>query len=68
MKTLYANQNETLDAICFRSYGITARVVEEVLKVNPGLCELGPVLPMGTAVLLPDIETQQTTTSVNIWD
>lgn len=64
-----ANQYDTIDAICQRVYGRTASVTEQVLELNPGLAELGPVLPQGTAVTLPDIPTQpQRTDSVQLWD
>ena len=49
MKT-FALQGDTLDAICVRYYGRTEGVVETVLAANPGLAELGAVLPHGTAV------------------
>ncbi|RKU01830.1 phage tail protein [Burkholderia sp. Nafp2/4-1b] len=51
------HQGDTLDALCWRHYGSTAGTVEAVLEANPGLAELGPVLPMGTVVALPSRET-----------
>lgn len=51
--TVHALQGDTLDAICHRHYGRTAGVVEAALHANPHLPDLGPVLPMGTPVLLP---------------
>lgn len=62
-----ALQGETLDALCFRVYGNTSGV-EQVLEANPGLCEHGPLLPMGTPVRLPNIQSQPTRAVVNIWD
>ncbi|MDU7561398.1 MAG: tail protein X [Acinetobacter baumannii] len=69
MKTVYAIQNDTIDAICWR-YNLGSAAVVQVLEANPTLSELGPFLPMGTAVLLPDITTQQnsTTQTVQLWD
>lgn len=49
-----AHQGDTVDLICHRHLGRTASVVERVLEANPGLAALGPVLPMGTALDLPD--------------
>ncbi|ENA2185168.1 tail protein X, partial [Escherichia coli] len=46
MKT-FALQGDTLDAICVRYYGRTEGVVETVLAANPGLAELGAMLPHG---------------------
>lgn len=67
-KTVHAAQGDTLDAICWRHYGRTAGVVEQVLDANPGLASLGPILPHGTAVQLPDITTQQQRKTVQLWD
>lgn len=63
-----ANQNETLDAICHRVYGRTAGVVEQALLDNPGLAELGAVLPMGTPVELRDDPPQPKKNLINLWD
>lgn len=54
-RTIHARQRDTVDAICYRIYGRTQGVTEQVLKANPGLADLGPVLPHGTPVTLPDI-------------
>ncbi|EPR9083175.1 tail protein X [Cronobacter dublinensis] len=67
MKT-FALQGDTLDAICARHYGRTEGVVEAILTANPGLAELGAVLPHGTAVELPDIEPAPAAESINLWD
>ena len=50
-------QNDTVDALCWRHYGRTEGTVEAVLEANPGLAELGAMLPLGTAIDLPEIET-----------
>ncbi|EBQ7042199.1 tail protein X, partial [Salmonella enterica] len=50
---VYAMQGDTLDVICARYYGRTEGVVETVLQANPGLSELGVILPHGTAIELP---------------
>lgn len=49
-----SRQGDTVDAICYRTYGRTAGVTEQVLKANTGLADRGPVLPIGTLVHLPD--------------
>jgi phage tail protein X len=49
-----AHQGETLDALCWRVLGQTAEVTEQALRRNPGLSELGPVLPHGTPVDSPE--------------
>lgn len=65
-----ANQGETLDALCQRVLGRTAGVTEAVLAANPGLADLGPILPIGTLVDLPDAtQTTQTEAAlVQLWD
>lgn len=65
---VYAHQGDTLDVICARHYGRTEGVVETVLAANPGLAELGAVLPYGTAIELPDTDTAPTAETVNLWD
>ncbi|WP_449545888.1 tail protein X [Lelliottia amnigena] len=65
---VYAMQGDTLDAICARYYGRTGGVVEAVLQVNPGLSELGVILPHGTAIELPETDSAPKTETVNLWD
>lgn len=65
---IMAQQGDTLDLICARYYGRTEGVFETVLAANPGLAELGAVLPYGTAVELPDVQTSPVTETVNLWD
>lgn len=57
-----------LDALCWRHYGRTQGVTEQVLKANPGLAEYGPFLPHGLQVELPDIPTTTTVQTVQLWD
>ena len=45
-----AYQGDTVDALCWRHYGRTQGVTEQVLKANPGLAEYGPFLPHGLQV------------------
>lgn len=66
--TVIAHQGDTVDLICFRYYGRTAGVTEQVLDANPGLAALGPVLPVGTRVTLPDVPARASTNVVNLWD
>ncbi|WHQ21259.1 tail protein X [Edwardsiella anguillarum] len=65
---VYAMQGDTLDALCARYYGRTECVVETVLQANPGLSELGVILPHGTVIDLPDVETSPTAETLNLWD
>lgn len=64
-----ARQGETLDALCLRVLGRTAGVTEAAMEANPGLADLGPILPQGTVVNLPAV-TQATQTEaalVQLW-
>ena len=69
MKTITAIQNDTIDSICWREYGRSSGVVEMVLEANPNIIEYDVFIPMGTQVLLPDIETpQQKKQTIQLWD
>lgn len=64
-----AQQGDTLDQLCQRHLGRTGGVVEAALEANPGLAALGPVLPMGTPVTLPDQASAAAQTSLlQLWD
>jgi phage tail protein X len=69
MPSVRAQQGDTVDAICWRYYGRTAGVVEQVLDANPGLAALGPVLPMGSLITMPEAAAQaEQRQVVNLWD
>lgn len=62
-------QNDTVDALCWRHYGRTVGVVEAVLDANPGLADRGPVLPPGLLVTLPEQQTAAPERQmINLWD
>jgi phage tail protein X len=64
-----ARQGDTVDALCYRHLGRTQGVVEATLELNAGLADLGPVLPHGYAVDLPDAPNDQSTVKlVNLFD
>ena len=65
---VYARQGDTVDSLCQRYLGRTAGVTEQVLSLNHGLAEFGPVLPLGTAVEIPDQPTTPQRTTVQLWD
>lgn len=68
MMKAYAQQGDTLDQICIRYYSRTAGVFEAVLSANPGLAELGAVLPYGTEIELPDVQSSAVSDTVNLWE
>jgi phage tail protein X len=69
-QTVTAMDGETVDEICYRVLGKTAAVTEQVLELNHGLAALGPQLPAGTTVVLPDASIVKTATIdiVQLWD
>lgn len=54
MRTYVTRQGETVDLACWTFYGRTRDVTEAVLAANPGLAAKGPILPMGTVILMPE--------------
>lgn len=69
MQVVKSVQGDTVDLICWRYYGRTAGVLEQVLSSNRGLAALGPVLPMGTMITLPDQPVQAGSKQiVQLWD
>ena len=60
---------DLVDAICWRHYGEQSGAVEVVLEANPGLADIGPVLPSGIIVELPDLPPAvQELPTVRLWD
>jgi phage tail protein X len=61
---------EMLDAICAGFYGVEVDAAETVLAANPGLADLGPVLPENTLVVLPFIAPSpaKLVATVALWD
>ena len=64
----YAQQGDTVDLMCWRYYGHTESVLEQVLLANPGLAEVGVILPHGYAVELPEITDAIVRETVQLWD
>lgn len=68
--TATAMEGETIDQICWRVLGRTSAVTEQVLLLNPGIATLGPNLPAGTPVILPDIAKAKPAVreTIQLWD
>jgi len=63
-----AKEGDMLDAIVLDHYGaLTGDKVEAVLAANPGLAALGPVLPIGTVVELPNLADAAQAETVSLW-
>lgn len=68
-KTYTTRQGETVDLACLKTYGRTAEVTERVLAANRGLAAKGPILPLGTEIVMPDVESRrQARPLVKLWD
>lgn len=69
MTVVYARERDTVDAICYRHLRSTS-IVEQVYRDNPRLANLGPVLPQGTPVVLPEVIEQQEQGDevIQLWD
>lgn len=61
-------QGDTIDLICYRYYGKTAGVTEQVIEANPALVNIGPELPNGTEVYLPEQTATAEKTTISLWD
>lgn len=67
--TYITREGDTMDFIAWKHYGATTnRVVEKVLDANRGLADLGPILPAGLRIELPDVETPAKSQGVRLWD
>lgn len=65
----HSKEGDTVDEIVWRHYENTVTgALEQVLEANRGLADLGPVLPVGTVVLLPVFEETKESESVSLWD
>ncbi|MGR6871254.1 tail protein X [Pseudomonas sp. HK3] len=60
-------QGETISSICYRYYGKTKGIVEQVLEVNSTLAEHGPILPIGTIVELPPLNNTVVVNKAVLW-
>ena len=68
LETVKARAGEMLDEVLWRTRGHTAGLVEQAMNLNPGLADLGPLLPGGLAVLLPEATAAQPVReTVKLW-
>lgn len=66
MSTHRTTCGDMVDAICKAHYGredMTAAVYE----ANPGLAALGPVLPKGVLIDLPNVPAQTVRKPIRLW-
>ena len=65
-----ALSGDTVDMVCWRHLGRTQGVTEAVMVANPGIAGIGPTLPAGHLVYIPDTITQVRADlrTVKLWD
>jgi phage tail protein X len=66
MACIRSEQGETVDQIAVRFYGDPA-MTTRIYEANPGLADLGPLLPQGTPVQLPPMSAPLQK-RVSLWD
>lgn len=66
MSQYRTKDGDMLDTICKAHYG-TEDMTVKVYGANPGLAALGPVLPMGVLIELPETSTQNVTAPIRLW-
>jgi phage tail protein X len=60
---------DTVDYIAWRHYGRQdGRIVERLLDANPGLSDVGPDLPAGRFIVLPEFKVTVQQAGVRLWD
>lgn len=52
-RRLVALSGDTLDLLLFRDASLGPADLTRVYEANPGLADLGPILPLGTVVAVP---------------
>ncbi len=67
-ETVMSRAGETLDLLLWRHRGRTAGLAEQTLLLNPGIADLGPVLPAGLSIVLPaEASAQPLRETVKLW-
>ncbi|EGF94637.1 Phage Tail Protein X [Brevundimonas diminuta] len=60
---------DTVDRLVWREIRQGPAAVERVLEANPGLADLGTILPVGTAVIIPvGARAASAKPQVQLWD
>lgn len=66
--TVTTIDGDMIDRLAHDAYGRTAGAAEAVMAANPHLAGLGPVLPAGLIVVLPDLAPPVKAGTVRLWD
>lgn len=67
VQTVTSQAGDTVDIICRRHYGDESGYVEAVLAANYQISDF-VFLPIGTKVLLPDIDLGDEIDVITLWD
>ena len=58
-----------LDVLVAELMGTTQRrAVEALLEVNPGLAAIGPIIPLGREIEVPELPASETTGYPRVWE
>lgn len=69
MTTWRTTRDVRLDILVADLLGKTGDgAVEAVLAANPGLAALGPVIPLGTDIVVPELPAATATVGVRLWE
>lgn len=70
-RKLVARAGDKLDLLLWRDAGLGPGEITRVLDANPGLADLGPILPLGTIVTVPataDANATRVRPLIQLWD
>lgn len=68
MRRVTSREGDMVDLIAWTAYGHREGTAEAVLAANPGLGGLGPVLPAGIEIALPDLSPPPAPRQVRLWE
>ena len=68
MITYKTKQNDVIDWICWKHYGFTSGLVDQVIRVNPQIAEYDDFLPEGLLINLPEISKENSIKQIKLWD
>lgn len=68
-QTYKTRDGDMVDDIVWRYYGTRGGLAtERVLEANKGLADIGPILPGGVLLTLPDLPKPVATKTLKLWD
>jgi P2-like prophage tail protein X len=68
---LVARSGDKLDLLLWRDAGLGPGELSRIYDANPGLADLGPILPLGTIVTVPataDASATRALPLIQLWD